>query len=367
LNSRNVLDCLFKSDQIKGFLTDLDIYESDNPSEEERRWISGWGISQRWGFDKRILADRVLSCKLKAYDPYTFEEIDVQKEREKLGEDTVRLQDYTNDITARGLDLLFKRADVEALEAGEKPAHPNIEPGQPDSSSQILLPAQQDINLQESETQRKRVQQERVTQVQKKASNFFTRGEDKHWRVGFNGEESIIDPLDGVHYIATLLQKPGISISCLNLYKLLSGNTPNKLMSEDVAIGEGLNIGSSKQAINSPKARDEYFRKYGKLADDLLKINDLPDSERTPEHVMEAKEIEKEMAEIMPNLKERNFADPNNKKAQSNISRRLDDAYDAILKCGMDNLANYLKTHIKSDGEYGLRYTGAIVWDITIK
>jgi hypothetical protein len=197
--------------------------------------------------------------------------------------------------------------------------------------------------------------------------NFFTRQEDKHWRVGFNGKECIIDPLDGVYYIAFLLERPGTSISCRDLYQALSGQTPDEIMSEGAAIDEGLNIGSSKQAVSSPETKAEFFRKFYKLENDLLRINDLPDNIRTPEDEMEKKEIEKEIAAIKPYLKERTFTDPDTKKAQSNISRRLDTAYEAISKANMNDLEKHLQTHIRPDGEFGLSYTGSLTWEITIR
>ena len=103
-----------------------------------------------------------------------------------------------------------------------------------------------------------------------------------------------------------------------------------------------------------------------KLEDDLLKINDLPGNDRTPEHEMEKKEIEEEMAAIMPHLKERTFADLNDKKAQINIGKRLHKAYSAIHKVGMKAMGKHLQDHIKPDGAFGLTYTGSITWEIPI-
>jgi regulatory protein YycI of two-component signal transduction system YycFG len=83
----------------------------------------------------------------------------------------------------------------------------------------------------------------------------------------------------------------------------------------------------------------------------------------------EQEEIQKKMKDLMPylNLKKRNFADPNDKKAQVNIRKRLDTAYEAIRKENMNDLAEYLQSSIVTDDAYGLRYTGPIIWEITIK
>lgn len=82
---------------------------------------------------------------------------------------------------------------------------------------------------------------------------------------------------------------------------------------------------------------------------------------------MERQEIKKEMDAIMPYLKKRNFADPNDKKAQGTVKKRLDKAYEAIRKRGMKEMAKHLQNNIKPDGAYGLTYTGAVTWEITIK
>jgi hypothetical protein len=66
-------------------------------------------------------------------------------------------------------------------------------------------------------------------------------------------------------------------------------------------------------------------------------------------------------------MKERIFVDPNDKKAQVNIKKRLDKAYEAISKANMKDMAKYLQNHIKTDDAYGLRYTGDIAWNIIIK
>jgi hypothetical protein len=195
--------------------------------------------------------------------------------------------------------------------------------------------------------------------------NFFAREGDV-WHIGFEGQTTRIRHLDGIYYIAILLQKPGKSISCRELYQTLSGKMQNKILSAGAAIAEGLNIGGSKQAISDPKVRKEYIKKYMKLENDLLKINDLSDNDRTPEDEMVKKEIEKEMATIKPFLNVNTFADPNDKKAQVNIGKRLDTAYKAIRRTEMKEMEKHLRGHIKPDDAYGLFYTGSLTWDITL-
>jgi len=202
-----------------------------------------------------------------------------------------------------------------------------------------------------------------------KAVNFITRGEDKHWRIGFEGQECIIDPLDGVYYIALLLDKePGTPISCRELVQTLSGKKPNNAMSQDMAIAECLHIETSKQHISTPEAKSQYMNRYMQLENDLLEITDIAEYSLTPEQKMEKEEIEKEMADIKNLLlRDRTFADPNDKKAQANIKKRLDKAYKAIQEAGLKKLAKHLQNNIKPDGVFGLSYTGTLEWEITIK
>jgi len=358
MNYNRVLNYIFKADGIGAFLADLDCYNSENPSEEERRWISGWGISQRWGVDKRIIADKILSGELNAYEPDTLEMVDVSEGCEKQGEDPAGPQDYPRALPDRVFELLFKRTEIEAWEASRKPASPNAEPTQI-SPTQTLTAVQQDIATQKIEPQRQPAQQERVTPEQMKAVNFFAQESGGLWYIGFEGQTTRIKHLDGIQYIAIiLLQKPGISISCRELYQAASAKAPDNIMSEEEAIGEGLNIGGSKQAIGAAKARKICREKYKEL------------QERFPDAgVEEQEDIKEKIDALMPylNLKERNFADPNDKKAQVNIRKRLNTAYKAIGKNkSMKGLEKHLRSYIKSDDAYGQIYTGTITWDITL-
>ena len=113
-------------------------------------------------------------------------------------------------------------------------------------------------------------------------------------------------------------------------------------MSENAAIDEGLNIGSSKQAINDNKAKTDYKSAYLKLQNDLEKA----------ESEMVREEIEKEMETILPNLKGKTFADPNDKKAQVNIKKRIDKAYEKLLNANMKSLAKQFQQNIKNDDSY---------------
>ncbi len=198
-----------------------------------------------------------------------------------------------------------------------------------------------------------------------KTSNYFRR-EDSFWRIGYEGESAVVKDVSGIRYITLLLERHGDALSCIGLYQAVSGQIIDDSASKRMAADEDLSTTFSKQDVSSQEARAAYYKRYIQLEDELLKINDLPDHERTPEDEFRKKEIEEEMAKLEPHLKERAvFVDPNNKKAQTNIKRRLDEAYNAIRGCGMKKLATHLKDHIKPNGAYGLQYVGSVAWEIS--
>lgn len=192
------------------------------------------------------------------------------------------------------------------------------------------------------------------------AVNFFTREKGDVWHIGFEKQEARIKRIDGLLYIAYLLEKPGTAILCGDLYQAASGKTPDKTMSKVVAIGEGLNIGSSKQGISDDKAQHDYWRQWQKLQDEIDNAEDNPEGE------MVKKESQKKQDEITPFLKERTFTDKDTTRFQSNVQRRLKGAYKNISKAKMEELAKHLHDHINPDGAYGLIYNGALTWDITL-
>jgi len=193
------------------------------------------------------------------------------------------------------------------------------------------------------------------------SSNFLTRDGDI-WHVGFGGRDARIKHLKGLLFISHLLDRPRENISCQELFQMTgSGNEPDNIMSEGRAIDEGLHIGSRGQTTSDSEARKQYLERFSTLS------NDLDNVENSPEGEMMRKEIEKEIETIMPYLKERFFADPNDKKAQVNVKKRLETVYAAMQKADMKKLAEHLQNHIKPDGAFGLHYTGSLAWKITIK
>jgi len=138
-------------------------------------------------------------------------------------------------------------------------------------------------------------------------------------------------------------------------------------MPEGAVMDEGLYSDHGKQAINTPKTKVEYLKRYQQLRNKLSEIEDLQEHERPPDANFEKKEIEEEMSKIELALKEKTFNEPNAKKAQINVSSRIKDAYNVIQKAGMKELAKHLEKNIKPDGAFGLRYLGTLSWDVVIK
>jgi hypothetical protein len=218
----------------------------------------------------------------------------------------------------------------------------------------------QSLALQEISPLKEPAQQKHTLPEQSKSVNFFTK-KSSSWDIGYKGKTGNINPIHGISYIVTLLNRPGESFLCKELYQTLSGKVPGKTISESSAIDEGLNIGCNTQPISDYKAKQGYWNQWQKLQDDIDNAEDSPEGD------MLKKEIKKKQDELMPYLKKRNFADPNDKKAQANISKRLDTAYKTIREAGLKEMAKHLEDNIKTDDAYGLRYTGDITWEIIIK
>ncbi len=189
--------------------------------------------------------------------------------------------------------------------------------------------------------------------------NYF-RKNGNFWQIRYQGKTATVKNLHGIHYIVHLLQRPEMPISCRELYQIVSGKMPNNVMSEDMAIGQGLNVESSTQSVNDKNAKKDYWKRYQELQSDLTK------NEGTPEFEIIKKETEREMADLLSSLRKRRFANPDNKKIQDNMKRRLDTTYTAIGKAGMEELEQHLQTSIKTGGSYDLIYTGSIIWNIIL-
>lgn len=185
------------------------------------------------------------------------------------------------------------------------------------------------------------------------AINYFRRS-GKNWLIRYEGgKEEKVRGLKGFQYIAYLINKPGESMSCYDLYHCF--NAPGKMTGEE-AIDQNLSIASRSKNIetkNTPTAKKEYFQKYQKLQGDL----------NNAESDLERAEIEKEMAEILAATKEGSFKDPIHTKAQSNVIKSLKVAYAELEKNNLKELAMDFRDNIKPDGQFGYIYKG-MTWEV---
>jgi hypothetical protein len=186
--------------------------------------------------------------------------------------------------------------------------------------------------------------------------NSFKKG-GAFWIIRFEGKEfKPIKHVDGLQYIAILLDRPETSISCQDLYQS-KGGPPLETTLENEVIGRDLRIrGFTPQPIGNIKK--QYLKEeYGDLKQ-RLSISSLEEQE----------DIREKMTKLESYLKkrERNFADPNDKKAQINISKCLKTAYKVIREANMEVLEKHLRDNIRPDRAFGLRYTGSITWEIII-
>jgi len=193
-------------------------------------------------------------------------------------------------------------------------------------------------------------------QIEPQAENYFKRN-GKHWAIKYKNEVADhIDHVDGLLYIAHLLEKPGKDISDQTLHQLAKGVALKETIDANEMIERNLSKGFKPQPIGTDKQRKICQAKYQELQGKFETAS-----------LEEQDEINEKMDKLVPflNMKKRNFADPNDRKAQSNMKKRIDLAYDKLKEENMPELAMYLKGTIKT-GDYGRRYVGPVTWKIEI-
>ena len=317
----------------RGRRQSLDQVEANQRAKINAGSVLG-GSCRRWSEDeiksqaKRIYNSQCLEILNPPKDcyPFSFTLPDHDKSRKEA--------------ISTALGFIFKPKDVEEYEQAQ-----GIGPS--------LSPTQQTEPNRPTETTTQAGQRK---SDQDNAFNFFKKNPGDYWHVGFDedGKDVMIKHLTGLIYISYLLEKPGSAISCRELYRAASGKEAANFMSEGEAISEGLNIGSFRQPASDNKALANIRKEYDNLRVELRYAG-----------VEEREEIEEKMEKLKPYLTTRDIHDPNDKKAQVNIKKRLDTAYDAINKTDMKNLARHLQDFIKPDGAFGLKYTGSFTWTIT--
>ncbi|MCX5831174.1 MAG: hypothetical protein NT140_04695 [Deltaproteobacteria bacterium] len=205
----------------------------------------------------------------------------------------------------------------------------------------------------EPEVEKDPQKEDLLPQKKETSGNFFTREGDV-WHIGFEGKDTRVKHKSGLRYIAFLLEKPQGSISCINLYQAANKAEANP-MSEDRAIAEGLNKPTRTKnsgSINDSKARSALWTRYQKLQ------GEQAENERDGVDPIIQAEIKKEKDALEKEMRQRTFQDSIHGKAQNNISRAIDRAFDAMNSANMKELSRFLNDHIKPDGKYGYIYTG---------
>jgi hypothetical protein len=189
--------------------------------------------------------------------------------------------------------------------------------------------------------------------TKEQVENYLQRN-GKYWAIKFQDEYNThFDHRDGLFYIAHILRsKPGENISDRHLISLAKIKLQAD-SNEKMAISNNLSDQMEYQESHDQKAHCKYLARYNQLKIDL----------ESAESDLERNEIKKEMTAMLPFLKQRNIAGQEEKRAQANITKRLEVAYRALESEGMKKLANHLRQCITTTN-YSRVYTGGIVWEI---
>ena len=296
---------------------------ADKMKLEPNTKLREWQVKERWGIDKFKLAEYVWEEGLPAFDKYgrripTVEMV-VQLNTIELRNEPQKQKEFIADQIT-----YFISDDVLNFEYdhGIKPT-----------------PAKESTPAPQTEPQ---------------AENYFKQN-GNHWEIKFGNEFAAhVDHIDGLLYIAHILERPLINISDQDLYQLAKGVPIKETIGTNEMNERNLSKGFKAQPIGTNKERIICQTKYLKLEGELETAN-----------LEKQEEIKEQMEKLMPylNMKKRNFADPNDKKAQANITKRIDLAYDKLKEENMPKLATYLKDTIKT-GYYSRRYIGPATWEI---
>lgn len=290
------------------------------PTEDEIRFISSKIPLLKHSLKQNIVDERTLDI------------LSDERINEILSE--AQWEHYDNDAFDDGLELkafldklIFKGEDIRKFEKEN-----DIDLPIPDAEIKPLL------------------------QTETSAENYFKRN-GKHWAIKYkNYVADHIDHVDGLQYIAQLLEKPGKDISDQTLYKLAKGVELKETSCENEMNEHNLSMGFKPQPIRTEKERRICKAEYEKLKGELETAS-----------IEEREKISEKMEKLEPylNMKKRNFSNPNDKKAQSNIKKRIDLAYDKLKEENMSELVTHLENTIKTS-DYGRQYTGAVIWEIKI-
>ena len=319
---------------------------------KQRRWFTADEILEKWNMQPFELIKLIRDGSLQPYAKDAVKELKIEKE---LTGDEIRFliskRDNPEQIPDNILERLNSNVQREQFDndAFEKGAELY------EFLSKLIFKAE-DVSVCEESQGIAKIIPETETTPAPQTGNYFKQN-GKHWAIKFENEFAAhVDHVDGLLYIAHLLEKPGADISDQTLYQSAKRVTLKDAIDANEMIERNLSKGFKPQPIGTDKERricqEKYLELEGKLETASLEEQD---------------EIKEKMDKLVPflNMKKRNFADPNDKKAQSNVTKRIDLAYDKLKEENMPGLVTYLKDTIKT-GDYGRRYVGPVNWKVEI-
>jgi hypothetical protein len=218
------------------------------------KWITCEDLCSRWQINQYDLGDIVLEGSLNPFHSDDSAMVAVYDDRVLVVPPEGGLGTYYEPIsfvTREMTKFIFRISDVETYE-----------------NKNGITPEMLDTDKSKYEHKKESIDVPLALPQIQKSVNFFTK-KGHFWDVGYEGKTGTIKELDGIDYIATLLQRPGKSISCRDLYQSVSGKAPDKNISEGAAIDEGLHVGSSKQSIGTGKERKICSKEYEALQVEL--------------------------------------------------------------------------------------------------
>jgi len=183
----------------------------------------------------------------------------------------------------------------------------------------------------------------------------FKRQPTGYWNITFNGVESAtISNVQGLQYIAYLLERPGKNFSCLELYQEINKVSPDT-MTDEQALANEVFVLNERQAVNKYITKKQYLARIEQLKREA--------ADGDTETKMICKE---EIDAIKCALNDRTFTDDRSKK-QKLLRELLKTAYKKILADpAMTECVKHLSKYIKTDGLMGLMYVGEYKWEVNI-
>ncbi len=309
-----------------------------------KTWLLGGELIPRWNITRHDLVEIVIAGDVVAYDPKDHSPIDVDIEArlkeevrfstEKLGTFGAGLHYSVNGLDSRREDL--RNGLAESLTA---------------SADSLLFRMEQILNYEIEHNL-----EINMPSPPPEAPKHFFFQEGDVWKVGFDGEETTIRDLDGMKYIAYLLQRQGKEVNVQDLYRTahpVAGDLISDQMPAQVSQNELHAQGSRRRGKRVTKKQEKAW--MDKYEDLQARLEEADISKR--------EDLEKEMDALvsrMGSLRQADMDTTYHVQFQKNVRRGIDRAFAAIEEKGMSLLTHHLYENIKPSGEYSYKYIGEI-------